>query len=92
MNPPENGLINANKQPLADGYVLNTTLEYSCLNGFILVGSKINLCVFNNTIGYWKGGTAKCLPNQTIASTVSVANYITTIKRKQNDSVSSIYM
>ena len=92
MNPPENGLINANKQPLANGYVLNTTLEFSCLNGFILVGYRISLCVFNSTSGYWKGGTAKCLPNQTITSTVSMANDITTIKRKQNDNVSSMYM
>jgi hypothetical protein len=81
-------LINANKQSVTNGYLLNTTLEFSCLNGYTLVGSKINLCVSNFTNGYWKGGTALCLPISTISPTTTITTDATTIKSQTDYSLS----
>ena len=74
VNPPENGLITTNKETTPNGYHLNTTVEFSCLDGYTLIGSKFNLCVSSSnetSIGYWKGGPATCIPKTTTQTTSS---------------------
>lgn len=61
VNPPENGLINTNKQSTSNGYSLNTTLEFSCLPGYKLHGSRIYVCISNGTHAVWKGETVSCM-------------------------------
>ena len=78
MSPPENGLINANKESTSSGYLLNTTLEFSCIHGYSLVGSRFNLCTNNGTHVHWKGGPAICLPITTIMTTNAPSNAQTT--------------
>jgi hypothetical protein len=81
VSPPENGLINSNKQFKKHGYPVNTTLEFSCLPGFKLYGSRPHTCVTDGYRGEWIGDRVQCRPEETSTHVVSP----TTVSMKASD-------
>lgn len=77
INPPENGLINTNKQSISSGYLVNTTIEFSCIQGYQLQGSKYHNCQDINGTGLWVGHMVKCVPITTTSTTSRVTSTTT---------------
>jgi hypothetical protein len=57
VSPPEYGLINSNKQSTSSGYPLNTSLEFACVQGYRLQGTRVHVCSLNGT---WTGERVTC--------------------------------
>lgn len=68
MSPPEYGLISANKQSTSHGYPSNTTLEFTCIQGYRLEGSRWHLCTGE---GKWSGDRVSCTQVTTTPTTTT---------------------
>jgi hypothetical protein len=60
ISPPANGLMHSSQSANLKGYSLNTTIEFSCLDGFRLVGSQAAVCVAQSSNAAWKGEHVTC--------------------------------
>lgn len=75
MSPPEYSLINSNKQSTPSGYPLNTTLEFTCVQGYRLEGSRLHTCSADGT---WHGERVTCVALTTTTTTTRTTTTITT--------------
>jgi hypothetical protein len=80
VSPPENGLIHANKQFRQNGYPINTTLEFTCQEGYKLYGSKYFNCASNGVNGEWMGDIPECVKEVESTPTYSLTSTLASTK------------
>ena len=60
--------MSINKTPTSRGYHINTTVEFGCIHGFRLIGSRRHYC---EPSGKWLGDPVSCLQETTTTTTAS---------------------
>lgn len=77
VNPPEFGLISSDKPSTQWGYPLNTTLEFTCVQGYRLENSVLRLHVCSSN-GTWLGSDRMiCMPLVTPTTTTTTTRSTT---------------
>ncbi len=87
VDPPENGLISSNRLSTPNGFLPNTTIEFTCLPGYTLHGMRFYQCMENVELSRaeWSDQMSiKCEPEITTttlseSTTTSTITTMTTI-------------
>jgi hypothetical protein len=78
ISPPTNGLMHSSQSPNLKGYSLNTTIQFSCHEGYRLEGNHTVVCVLQGSNVAWKGEHVSCQKTTTTRKTTTSTTTLTT--------------